>query len=201
MTFRAPSGGATQGDPMNKAMLALAVGLTFSLAAQAQTIYRTTDAQGNVVFTDNPDRGGEEVELAPVTVVPATGEVRIGAEAPSLEGDEAAASPGQPFMPYDSFSIVSPNHEQAFPVGAAGNIPVDLGIEPALREDHRVRLLVDGQVSQSAMHTDAFMVPNMNPGEHVLQAELLDAAGEVRHRTSPVTIYVLRANVNRQPAD
>ncbi|MDN3523111.1 DUF4124 domain-containing protein [Halomonas ramblicola] len=186
---------------MNKAMLALAVGLTFSLAAQAQTIYRTTDAQGNVVFTDNPDRGGEEVELAPVTVVPATGEVRIGAEAPSLEGDEAAAPPGQPFMPYDSFSIVSPNHEQAFPVGAAGNIPVDLGIEPALREDHRVRLLVDGQVSQSAMHTSAFMVPNMNPGEHVLQAELLDAGGEVRHRTSPVTIYVLRANVNRQPAD
>ncbi len=85
-------------------------------------------------------------------------------------------------------------------MGAAGNIAVDLGIEPGLREDHRVRLLVDGQVSQSAMHTSAFMVPNMNPGEHVLQAELLDAGGEVRHRTSPVTIYVLRANVNRQPS-
>ncbi|MDY7116507.1 DUF4124 domain-containing protein [Halomonas sp. SSL-5] len=185
---------------MNKAVLTLVLVMTFGVAAEAQKIYRTTDAQGNVVFTDNPDRGGEQVELAPVTVVPSTGEVRTGG-APRVEGAAApSASPGQPFMPYDSFRIVSPTHEQAFPVGAAGNITVDLGVEPGLREDHRVRLLVDGRVSQSAMHTTAFMVPNMNPGEHVLQAELLDAGGEVRHRTSPVTIYVLRANVNRQPA-
>lgn len=188
---------------MNKALMALAVGLSFSLAAQAQTIYRTTDAQGNVVFTDNPDRGGEQVELAPLTVVPSSGEVRRGEAAPRLEASGAAAAtgaPGQPFMPYDSFRILSPSHEQAFPVGAAGNVPVELGIQPELREDHRVRLLVDGQVSQTAMHTTAFMVANMNPGEHVLQAELLDGSGAVRHRSSPVTIYVHRASVNR-PAD
>ncbi|PWV71791.1 DUF4124 domain-containing protein [Halomonas sp. A11-A] len=187
---------------MNKAMMA-AVGLLFSLAAQAQTIYRTTDAQGNVVFTDNPERGGEQVELAPLTVVPSSGEVRRGEAVPQLEASGAAAatgSPGQPFMPYDSFRIVSPSHEQVFPVGAAGNVPVELGIQPELREDHRVRLLVDGQVSQTAMHTTAFMVANMNPGEHVLQAELLDGSGAVRHRSSPVTIYVHRASVNR-PAD
>ncbi|MBB3332162.1 hypothetical protein BDK63_003056 [Halomonas campaniensis] len=185
---------------MNKALAALALGLSVSLVAQAQTIYRTTDAQGNVIFTDNPERGGEQVELAPLTVVPSTGEVRRGEAAPRVEGSGAAAvgaGPGQPFMPYDSFRILSPSHEQAFPVGAAGNVPVELGIEPELREDHRVRLLVDGRVSQSAMHTTAFMVANMNPGEHVLQAELLDAGGEVRHRSSPVTIYVQRANVNR----
>ncbi|QTF93059.1 DUF4124 domain-containing protein [Halomonas sp. BM-2019] len=188
---------------MNKALMALAVGLSFSLTLQAQTIYRTTDAQGNVVFTDNPERGGEQVELAPVTVVPSTGEVRTGEAVPRVDGSGAAAvtaRPGQPFMPYDSFRILSPSHEQAFPVGAAGNVPVELGIEPELREDHRVRLLVDGQLSQTAMHTTAFMVANMNPGEHVLQAELLDGSGEVRHRTSPVTIFVHRASVNR-PAD
>ncbi len=185
---------------MNKALVVLALGLSVSLVVQAQSIYRTTDAQGNVVFTDNPERGGEEVELAPVTVVPSTGEVRTGDAQPRLEGS-GAASPGQPFMPYDSFRIVSPSHEQAFPVGAGGNVPVELAIQPELREDHRVRLLVDGQVSQTAMHTEAFMLANMNPGEHVLQAELLDGSDEVRHRTSPVTIYVHRASVNRPPAD
>lgn len=188
---------------MHKIMLALALGLSFSLAAQAQTIYRITDAQGKVVFTDNPERGGEQVELAPVTVVPSRGEVRTGEPAPRLEVGIAPAprtSPGQPFMPYDSFRMRSPTHEQAFPVGAAGNVPVELGVEPALREDHRVRLLVNGQVSQTAMHTTAFMVANMDPGEHVLQAELLDGSGAVRHRTSPVTIHVHRASVNR-PAD
>ncbi|MCA1768806.1 MAG: DUF4124 domain-containing protein [Halomonas sp.] len=185
---------------MNKALMILTIALSFSLAAQAQTIYRTTDAQGNVVFTDNPERGGEQVELAPVTVVPATGEVRTSQPAARVEGSGAAAvtgSPGQPFMPYDSFRILSPSHEQAFPVGAAGNVSVELGIEPALREDHRVRLLLNGRVSQTAMHTTAFMVANMNPGEHVLQAELIDGSGAVRHRSSPVTIFVHRASVNR----
>lgn len=181
---------------MNKAIVALALGLSVTLAAQAQSIYRTTDEQGNVIFTDDPQRG-EKVELSPLTVVPGTNGSagRQGAEGGRVE-ETGAASPGQPFMPYDSFRIVSPDDGQTFPVGFAGDIPVELEIEPELREDHRVRLLMDGQVSQSAMHTDSFMLTNVYRGEHVIQAELLDATGEVRHRTSPVTIYVLRASVN-----
>lgn len=184
---------------MAKTVLILVLALGVALTAYGQSIYRTTDAQGNAVFTDDPGQGGEQVELAPVTVVPSRGEGRTGQAVLRRDSAPAAAGPGQPFIPYDSFRIVSPTHEQAFPVGVAGNIAVDLGISPALREDHRVRLLVDGQIRQSAIHTSTFMVPNMNPGEHVLQAELLDAGGGVRHRTSPVTIYVLRANVNRRP--
>lgn len=186
---------------MNRILVILALGLSVSLAAQAQSIYRTTDAQGNVVFTDNPERGGEEVDLKPLTVVPGRSESPAD-EAPAMVdgsrsgGERPSGDPGQPFMPYDSFSILSPDQEETLPTGAAGNVQVTLGIQPDLREDHRVRLLVDGQISQSAMHTDTFMLNNLPRGEHVLQAELLDASGAVRHRTSPVTLYVQRASVN-----
>ncbi len=183
---------------MNKVLVVLALGLAVSLAAQAQTVYRTTDAQGNVTFTDNPERGGEEVELTPLTVVPSR-EVRQERAVPRVDGSGAAAvsaSPGQPFMPYDSFRILAPANEETLPTGHAGNVEVELDIVPELREDHRVRLLLNGRVSQSAMHTSAFMLTNLDRGEHQLQAELLDAGGEVRHRTSPVTLYVQRASVN-----
>ena len=185
---------------MNKAFVSIALGLLVTTSsALATTIYRTTDAQGNVTFTDRPDRGGEEVELAPLTVVPSRGEVRR-TEPEEVERREAPRrdpqAPGQPFMPYDRFRIVSPGHEETLPVGYAGDVEVELGIEPALREDHRVRLLVDGEVSQSAMHTSAFMLTGLYRGERVLQAELLDASGEVRHRSEPVTLYVQRASVN-----
>lgn len=184
---------------MKTAVVLLALGLTLSLSAGAETIYRSTDAQGNVIFTDDPGAGGEEVNLAPLTVVPAQApqveglSVRGQGQA-SRPGDDAG--PGQPFMPYDRFAIASPEHETTLPTGAAGNVQVRLGIRPALREDHRVRLLLDGRVNQSAMHTDAFMLSNLNRGEHVLQAELLDASGAVRHRSTPVTLYVQRASVN-----
>ncbi|MCG6658880.1 DUF4124 domain-containing protein [Halomonas campisalis] len=184
---------------MSKAFACVVLGLMMTTSsALATTIYRTTDAQGNVTFTDQPDRGGEAVELAPLTVVPSRGEVRR-AEPARVEGREASRPdqpPGQPFMPYDTFRIVSPGHEETLPVGYAGDVEVVLAIEPALREDHRVRLLVDGEVSQSAMHTSAFMLTGLYRGESVLQAELLDASGEVRHRTEPVILYVHRASVN-----
>lgn len=99
-------------------------------------------------------------------------------------------------MPYDVFAIASPEQETTLPTGAAGNAQVRLAIRPDLRDDHRVRLLVDGQVSQSAMHTDTFLLSNLNRGEHRVQAELLDASGAVRHRTSPLTLFVQRASVN-----
>ncbi|WP_373190355.1 DUF4124 domain-containing protein [Halomonas sp.] len=185
---------------MNKAVVLLVLGLAVSVVAQAQTIYRTTDAQGNVVFTDNPARGGEIVDLQPLTVVP--GRTDAGALPPVSEdasgnGGSAVstASPGQPFMPYDSFGIVSPRDGETLPTGAAGDVQVTLRIQPDLRKDHRVRLLVDGQISQTAMHTDTFLLNDLNRGEHVLQAELLDASGAVRHRTAPVTLYVQRASI------
>lgn len=184
---------------MYKAVVTLALGLSMSLAAHAQAIYRSTDAQGNVVFTDNPERGGEKVDLEPLTVVPSRGEVRNQEAVTRVESGGTSATrdgPGEPFMPYDSFRIASPGNEETLPSGAAGGLEVTLGIEPRLREDHRVRLLVDGRVSQSAMHTEAFLLNDLSRGEHSLQAELIDGSGEVRHRTSPVTLYVQRASVN-----
>lgn len=176
--------------------LGLAVGL--SPAVMATTVYRSTDAQGNVIFTDQPDRGGERVELPEVTVVPSRrqDEPAPRQAEPREEGGEAQRSVSSPFMPYSRFRIASPEHETTLPTGSAGNVPVELAIEPELRDDHQVRLLVDGEVSQSAMHTTAFMLTNLDRGEHELQAELLDGSGQVRHRSAPVTLYVQRASAN-----
>ncbi|WP_043531504.1 DUF4124 domain-containing protein [Litchfieldella xinjiangensis] len=175
------------------------LGLCLPLASLAATVYRSTDAQGNVVFTDQPGQGRERIELPAVTVVPAPRATPPSAATQADAGQDNAASPansGSPFMPYSRFRIVSPQDEATVPTGQAGNVQVQLGVDPPLREDHRVRLLVDGSISQSAMHTAAFMLTNLARGEHVLEAELLDASGEVRHRSAPVTLHVQRASVN-----
>lgn len=185
---------------MGKAIVLCLLGLMLAQGALATSIYRTTDAQGNVVFTDDPNRGGEPVELAPLTVIPAQVEGRQ-AEPPRVEGvaPRMGEAPGQPFMPYDTFRIRSPEHGADLPASYAGNLQVELAIEPELRPDHSVRLLVDGRVSQTPMHTRAFMLNDLERGEYALQAELLDAQGQVRHRSSPVTLYVQRADDTLPP--
>lgn len=185
---------------MGKAIVLCLLGLVAAQGALATTIYRTTDAQGNVVFTDNPARGGEPVELEPLTVIPSIAE-EGQPEPPRVEGITPRVSemPGQPFMPYDTFRIRSPMPGGDLPASHDGNLQVELEIEPPLRPDHRVRLLADGQVSQSAMHTSTFMLTDLARGEYVLQAELLDAQGQVRHRTAPVSLYVQRADAALPP--
>lgn len=186
---------------MNRCLSAMlpAVCLVFSTVpgvASAASVYRTTDAQGNVVFTDRPVEQGERVELEPLSVLPSA-PVREPA-ARDTGGDTARPPAGAdtPFMPYTTFRIAQPEDGETLPTGAAGNVQVALAIEPALRPDHKVRLLVDGRVSQSALHARVFMVTGLVRGEHTLQAELLDARGQVRHRSAPVTLYVQRASVH-----
>lgn len=178
---------------MKKALLAM-VGLLVTTSALATTIYRTVDSQGNVIFTDSPDGGGEPVELTPLTVVPSRS-LSGSSEPPRVEGvaPRVSESPGQPFMPYDAFRILSPAHGADLAASYAGNVQVELAIEPELRPDHRVRLLVDGRVSQTEMHTTAFMLTDLDRGQYVIQAELLDASGDIRHRTQPVTLHVQRS--------
>ncbi|MBF8223994.1 DUF4124 domain-containing protein [Halomonas sp. 328] len=158
--------------------------------AGADTVYRSVDAQGNVIFTDNPERG-EPVQVAPLTVVPS----RTLAPAPAASAQPAPRRPApgslaSPFMPYSTFRIMNPRDAMTLSQARSQNLTVELAIEPGLRDDHRVRLLVDGQLSQSAMHTRAFIVPRLEPGQRTLQAELLDGAGQVRHRSPPVTVSV-----------
>lgn len=147
-----------------------------SLAAQA--VYRVVDEQGRVTFTDNPARGGEAVELAPLP--------GVSSSSPASEPSGKPA-PGPPFMPYDRFTIAYPAHQARLNSAATA---VEIDLSPALRDDHQLRLRLNGEINQSAMHSEAFWMANLPAGVHQLQAELLDAQGRVRHQTPMVRFHV-----------
>ena len=163
-----------------------------------QTVYRVVDEHGNVTFTDNPDHGGEALELAPLPGLPpalsaalaASGVANASTTGFSTTTPAATrppSKPGQPFMPYDHFSIALPQQGAWVQEGMTA---VEVTIAPPLRNDHQVRLLVNGTISQSALHSDVFWLTGLPPGRHALQAELLDSSQRLQHRTAAVTITV-----------
>ncbi|MCP1326417.1 DUF4124 domain-containing protein, partial [Halomonas sp. 707D4] len=89
---------------------------------------------------------------------------------------------------YDRFVIESP---AAGALIAGATTPVEVRIEPPLRDDHRVQLRVNGELSQSALHSSAFWLAGLSGGRHRLQAELVDGQGRVQHRTEAVSIEVI----------
>lgn len=153
-----------------------------AVSAFGQAVYRVTDERGNVTFTDNPGSGGEALKLAPLPGwSPALrAAARQAAERPR-------GKPGQPFMPYDHFAIALPQQGAQLEEGMTA---VQMVIVPPLRDDHQVRLLVNGEISQTALHSDVFWLTGLAAGRHELQAELLGSSQRLQHRTAAVTINV-----------
>lgn len=162
--------------------------LIVALPTLAAPVYRHVDANGNVVYSDEPGQGSR-IDLKPITVVdPAEVESR------SRPADSTTTSPSA--VDYDRFAIASPSNGETLPTGQGGNVQVQLAIEPELQPGDRVQLRVDGEVSQSPMHTSVFALSQLERGEHRIQAELLDTQGRVRLSTPAITLYVQRASVN-----
>ncbi|MCH4812352.1 DUF4124 domain-containing protein [Vreelandella neptunia] len=155
--------------------------------ALAQTVYRVTDEHGKVTFTDNPERGGEALELAPLPSLPAASRAQTASARAVPPAARPRGKPGQPFMPYDHFSIALPQQGARL---MERSTAVEVVIAPPLRDDHQVRLLVNGEISQTALHSDVFWLSGLSAGRYELQAELLDSSQRLQHRTPAVTITV-----------
>lgn len=164
-------------------IVALLLGALLAAPLSAQTVYRVVDEQGRVTYTDNPASGGDEVEVAPLPNVSST---RAATPKASVEAPKRSA-PGRPFMPYDRFMIEKPRDNARL---ASPTTSVELSVSPRLRDDHQVRLRVNGEISQSALHSEAFWLANLPAGTHQLQAELLDSQGRVRHQTPSVHLII-----------
>lgn len=174
--------------------ITLSAGLAASLpwaSLEASNVYRGSDDQGNAIFSDRPMGDGEQVEVPSLSVVPASQIAR------DIEpGKEIRTAPDTAsHMAYSTFEIRSPQNEQTLPSGFAGNLEVYLSIEPTLRDQHRVRLLLNGN-GQDTRHSEIFELTDLERGTHTLQAELLGADDRVRQRSAPVTLHVQRASVN-----
>ncbi|RLQ23527.1 DUF4124 domain-containing protein [Seongchinamella sediminis] len=165
----------------------LLCGTLFALPALAQ-IYKTTDAEGNVVFTDQPPAGGsgaEAVELPRTNTTPpppVMAPVRPGAPQ-----QQEAATPV-------SVSISSPADETTIPKGG-GIFEVVAAPTPGLAPGQTLQLLLDGQPHGAPQTSKRWKLENVLRGPHDLVVRLLDSNGAVLASSESVRVYVLRPGI------
>ena len=96
------------------------------LCVTADSVYRTTDEQGNVVFTDAPQADGGTVE--PVDIQHTnTAQPPPRISSPHLADD----SKSEPDVPAYTVAITQPANETSIPMGP-GNFSVSVRVSPAL---------------------------------------------------------------------
>ena len=163
--------------------------LAFFAESPAAQIYRTTDEQGNVVFTDKPPAGvstTEQVELPQTNTTPPPS-VRPAPKRESPQPDKDA--------PAFSVAIVSPANETSFPMGP-GNFSVNAQVEPSPGTNASLQLYMDGIPWGDPQQGGSWALTNVFRGAHDLTVAIVDANGQQLASSPPIRVYVHRPSIN-----
>ena len=163
--------------------LTLSLSLCSTLASAE--VYRWINADGNVVYGDDPPKksGATRVELPTLTVADSY------KAAPVKSTTKAEASETE----YTSFKIATPATGDTLRAND-GAVGVSVELQPALKPGDAITLYLDGkQVANGAQLN--FTLNEVERGEHTVFAVLNDATGNIIQNTESVKFNVLRQTV------
>jgi len=156
-------------------------------------IYRSTDENGNPVFTNTPPSDdAKPMKLDPLTTVPPADTSTENAA--SDTGQAADNEPQAP--PYAGVEVVYPPADQAVRHNG-GLVPFRVKLAPdgrALATKDRVEIILDGKVRGSG-HSLQVSVSPVNRGPHTVRARVVDSKGNTVVESAPVKFFLLRASV------
>lgn len=162
----------------------LALLLLLSFASGAHDIYRKVDKDGNVIFTDVPSDDAEKIQLKETTTIKS---LDVEPSSPATRLQEVQS------IPYKSLSIVNPKNDEAIRDNA-GNVTVEISIEPALMTGHEVVVYLDGEEKTKGAGT-AFDLENIDRGTHQIRVSIKDPQGHIVASSRSTTFHIMRQSV------
>jgi len=168
----------------------LVFALVISASANAETrIYKTRDANGNIVFTDVPPlKDGKPAD--PIALKETNTWERPSADKATTRTpwivDEKGGETTNVFVPYSTLGIVSPANDTSVRENS-GHVTVTVSILPPLFANQQLRLLMDGKTMGQGSGP-SFPLENVDRGTHSLLLEVVDASGKSLQQ-SPVTTF------------
>jgi len=179
-----------------KAVLFASVLLGVSAAGWASDtgtqVFRSVDAQGNVVFTDTPSQNAKPVEIQAPSSVQAMPPVPV----PRVETPSAAPQDPSAFNGYQAMVITQPENGAGLNNGA-GDVDVSVSLVPPLRTDlgHGLTITMDGKpVVQNSARMNVALA-DVDRGEHVLEAFVVNAQAQVVFQSAPVRFSLQRTSL------
>ncbi|MBW3566958.1 MAG: DUF4124 domain-containing protein [Proteobacteria bacterium] len=153
--------------------------------------YKWVDKDGNTHYSDTPVEGAEPVKLPePTTFDPPKPQPRKARSPLNEEPAESEAPEG-----YATFEFISPKHDQIF-WATGGEVPVQLSLEPGLRQGHGINLYFNGKLLEdSPMSGLGTTLTEAFRGAHTVRAVIVNAAGEEIASAGPVTFHVKQRSI------
>jgi hypothetical protein len=166
----------------------IALGLFAAFAAGAAVVYKWTDADGVVHYSDQAQPGAEKI------VTSSGGANGIGGGT-RTQAAEATSTKAPPIgLNYSVFKLEAPGPEQVF--FGDEMVPIRLSLEPALKPNQSVTWYLNGtQLTDQAPDATAFVLQNLPRGTYAIGATVMDVGTGESRSTDAVTFHV------RQPSE
>lgn len=145
----------------------------------AETVYKTVDENGNVIFTDKPSEEAETIKIQEL-------ENTINNPNP---GKYKPSSPKLESFSYKSFTVTSPENGAGVRSNS-GNVSISLSLEPALNPGHKIVISMNGKQIGTGLSAS---VQNVDRGTHSISAKVIDRDGKSLISTSS-SFSLLRAS-------
>lgn len=186
-----------------KSMMALSVLLLGGVCANAgaSEIYTWTDAQGNRIYSDQPNPNSTKVEVGPTNSIEPPKPIPAFSESNNSNSNVSSSNNPSNSAGYRSLKITSPTNDTAVRAND-GNITLTVTIDPPLRQGSLLRAQVDGNLNEQAIPGSGqpqatLTLPNLDRGTHEVSAVIMDTKGQVLLSSEPVTLHVQRTSLNQ----
>jgi hypothetical protein len=164
-----------------RALIALCVLAAF--VGRAAVVYKWTDADGVVHFSDQPVPGAEKI-------ITGAAPARAAAAPSQVAPPAAAAKPKPPAE--TAFSIESPTPDATF---FAGAISVRAHLEPALQPNQAIAWLLNGEPLDQPPDALAFQLDDLARGTYTLNATVTDTDTHETQSSAAVTFFVQKPSM------
>ena len=152
-----------------------------SVHAQTNQIYKWTDANGSVHFSDKSSPGAEEIVLPNVQTYSSPQLTDQTKKSDSIPDEEATNYKISIAQPEDQATIRNPQ----------GEISILVDLKPKLRDGDKVQMIFDDSLLGEPQASTVFALRDIKRGSHTLRVQLLDSKGMVLKTSDLTTIYMM----------
>jgi len=165
--------------------LIICLGFTFSIGAQTK-IYKYTDKNGNIHFTDkNPSYGEKQKsDLKFIAEIP----VKQLDSAPNRRRESHKEKQAKNI--FENFVIATPENKVTL-YGTKGNVVASVNVEGDIQTNYRIKFYVD-DLPHGKVKSKSQLIADVEIGEHSIYAEMIDDSTRRVILTTPKTIFYLK---------
>ncbi|MDR3476520.1 MAG: DUF4124 domain-containing protein [Gammaproteobacteria bacterium] len=175
--------------------------LFFSFSCTAETIYKQTDKNGNIVYTDTPQQNAQAVIIptdstASISTVPTTipsPPTKPSEPASASTSTSPSSAPDAPRVAYTTFILAAPADQETFQNQRL--IPIKVMIVPDLQSGDKTQLYLDGKPYGSPAEGSDLALNNVDRGSHTVSVVILSKDNTILKSSNSITINVQYARL------